>query len=319
MPIVASRYAPPFFLRSGHVQTVLGAVLPRRVNVAFVRERLELADGDFVDLDWLRAGHARLAILTHGLEGSSAATYIRGLAQTLTTAGWDALAWNFRGCSGEPNRLLRYYHAGDTGDLRAVIAHVAARYRNLALAGFSLGGNVTLKYLGEAPPHPAVRAAVAIDAAVDLQACVHRLDREAANWLYRRRFLRTLLARIEVKARQFPGQLDLTGLHAIRGIEEYDDRYAAPIHGFRGAADYYARSSARPFLPSIAVPTLLLNALDDPFLAPSCFPRAEAEASAHLHLETPAHGGHVGFLDFQNGTQPWCERRVVEFFREVAG
>ena len=317
MPLVASRFAPPFFLRSGHLQTVLGAVLPRRVDCAFTRERLELPDGDFVDLDWLRTGQPRLAILTHGLEGNTGATYIRGLARALADDGWDVLAWNFRGCSGEPNRLLRYYHAGDTGDLRAVIAH-ASGYARLAVVGFSLGGNVTLKYLGEEPPDARVVAGLAIDAAVDLQACVRRLDGEAANWLYRRRFLRTLLARMECKDRQFPGRLDLTGLHRIRGIEAYDDRYAGPIHGFRDAADYYAQSSARQFLSRIAVPTLLLNACDDPFLAPSCFPTAEAEASAFLHLEKPAWGGHVGFLDFANGTQPWCERRTVEFLRQAA-
>ncbi|MEQ1860837.1 MAG: alpha/beta fold hydrolase [Chthoniobacteraceae bacterium] len=295
------------------MQTLLPALLPRRIDCAFARERLELADGDFVDLDWLRAGHARVAILTHGLEGDTRANYIRGQARALADGGWDVLAWNFRGCSGVPNRLLRYYHAGDTGDLGAVVAHAAARYARIALVGFSLGGNVTLKYLGEAPPHPAVAAGVAIDAAVDLASCVRRLDRERANWLYRRHFLATLLDKIEAKARQFPGQLNLAGLHRIRGIEEYDDRYAAPIHGFRDAADYYARSSARQFLPRIAVPALLLNARDDPFLAPACFPESEAEQSAHLHLEAPAHGGHIGFLDLARGVQPWSERRVLEF------
>ncbi len=319
MPVLASRFSPPFILRSGHVQTILPALLPRRIDCAFTRERLELADGDFVDLDWLREGHARLAILTHGLEGDTRANYIRGQARALADGGWDVLAWNFRGCSGEPNRLLRYYHAGDTGDLRAVVAHAAARHARIALVGFSLGGNVTLKYLGEAAPHPAVIAGAAIDAAVDLASCARRLDRELANWIYRRHFLRTLIAKIETKARQFPGRLDLTGLHGLRGIEEYDDRYAAPIHGFRDAADYYARSSARQFLPRIGVPTLLLNARNDPFLAPSCFPFAEAEESEHLHLEAPAHGGHVGFLDLARGVRPWSERRVVEFLADVAG
>lgn len=319
MPVVVSQFKPPFFLRSAHAQTILPALLPRHIDCPFTRERLELADGDFVDLDWLCAGRSRLAILTHGLEGDTRAGYIRGQARALADAGWDVLAWNFRGCSGEPNRLLRYYHAGDTGDLGAIVIHAAKRYAHIALVGFSLGGNVTLKYLGEAPPHPAVIAGAAVDAAVDLAACVRRLDREFANLLYRRRFLRTLLQRIVVKHRQFPGQLDLTGLYDIRGIEHYDDRYAAPIHGFRDAADYYARSSSRQFLPRIAVPTLLLNARNDPFLTPSCFPEEEARQSAYLHLEAPAHGGHVGFLDLVQGVAPWSERRVVEFFREVSG
>lgn len=317
MPVVASRFSPPLLLRSGHLQTLLPALLPRRIECAFSRERLELADGDFIDLDWLRTGHARLAILTHGLEGDTSANYIRGQARALADAGWDVLAWNFRGCSGEQNRLFRYYHAGDTGDLRAVVAHAAAKYPRIALVGYSLGGNVTLKYLGEAPPHRAVVAGVAIDAAIDLAACVRRLDREAANWIYRRHFLRSLIEKIEAKARQFPGRIDLAGARGIRGVEEYDDRYAAPIHGFRDAEDYYAQSSSRQFLHRIGVPTLLLNARNDPFLAPSCFPVAEAEQSGHFFLEAPAHGGHVGFLDLARGVQPWSERRVVEFFAEV--
>jgi uncharacterized protein len=317
MPIVTSRFSAPWWLRNGHTQTILPALVTRTSPEKFERERLELADGDFLDLDWLRSGHARLAILTHGLEGSSRADYICGFAAALAAAGWDVLAWNFRGCSGEPNRLLRYYHAGDTGDLGRLIEHSAQRYSRIALVGFSLGGNVTLKYLGEAPPHASVNAAVAVSAAVDLAACVRRLDRRADNWLYRQRFLATLFSKIEQKARQFPGQLDLTGMRRIRGIEAYDERYAAPIHGFRDAEDYYARSSSRQFLSKISVPTLILSARNDPFLAPECFPESDAEANPQLFLEAPESGGHVGFLDLRRGVMPWSEWRVAEFLEQV--
>jgi uncharacterized protein len=317
MPVIASRFRAPWWLRNGHAQTILPALVTRASPGTFTRERLELPDGDFLDLDWLRGGQSRLAILTHGLEGSSRADYIRGFAAALAAAGWDVLAWNFRGCGGEPNRLLRYYHAGDTGDLSHLIEHSAREYPRIALLGFSLGGNVTLKYLGEAPPHPAVTAAVAVSAAVDLAACVRRLDRRADNWLYRQRFLATLFAKIEQKALQFPGKLDLTGLRRIRGIEAYDERYAAPIHGFRDAAEYYARSSSGQFLPRISVPTLILSARNDPFLAPECFPETEAEANPHLFLEVPQSGGHVGFLDLRRGVIPWSEWRVAEFLDQV--
>ncbi len=313
MPVLSSQFQSPRFLRNGHAQTILPVLFPRRIRLPMTRERLELPDGDFLDLDWARAGRPRLALLTHGLEGGSTQTYIRGLAATLLAAGWDVLAWNFRGCSGTPNRLLRAYHSGDTGDLGTVLAHAAPDYPAIALVGFSLGGNVVLKYLGEAPPHPAIVAGVAISAPIDLAACARQLDQRWSNRLYLRRFLVSLAGKIAVKARLFPGQLDATGVGRMRSFQEFDDRYTGPLHGFRDAADYWEKSSARQFLPRITLPTLLLQPQNDPFLAPSAYPWAEAEASAHLHLEAPESGGHVGFLDLTHGLQPWSERRIAEF------
>ena len=313
MPVLPSRFRPPSFLANGHAQTILPVLSPRRIVLPFTRARLELPDGDFLDLDWTRAGHDRLAILAHGLEGSSSQKYIRGMAQTLHAARWDVLAWNFRGCSGEPNRLPRAYHSGDTADLAAVIAHAAADYPRIALIGFSLGGNVTLKYLGEAPPHPAIVAAAAISVPLDLASSARKLDRQWSNRIYLRRFLIPLIAKIEAKARAFPGALNTDGLRAIRTFQEFDDRYTAPLHGFRDAEDYWKRASARQFLPRIALPTLILNARNDPFLTPDSFPFPEAEANPALFLETPESGGHAGFLDFAHGPQPWSERRVAEF------
>ena len=313
MPVIRSHFAPPPFLRNGHAQTILPVLLPRRIRVAVARERLELADGDFLDLDWSRTGRNRLAVLTHGLEGGSTQTYIRGMAAALVAAGWDVLAWNFCGCSGEPNRLLRAYHSGDTGDLTAVIGHAAAGYECVALVGFSLGGNVVLKYLGEAPAHPAVMAAVAISAPLDLAACARKLDRQWSNRIYLRRFLTSLVGKIEAKARLFPGHVDATGVRRMRSFQEFDDRYTGPLHGFRDAADYWTQASARQFLPQITLPTLLLSPRNDPFLAAEAYPWAEAEANPHLFLEAPESGGHVGFVDLRRGIQPWSERRVVEF------
>jgi predicted alpha/beta-fold hydrolase len=313
MPIIPSTFRAPFFLRNGHVQTIVPVLLPRRVRASFIRERLELADGDFIDLDWLRQGAQRLAILAHGLEGSSTQTYIRGMAATLAAAGWDSLAYNFRGCSGEPNRLPRAYHSGETGDLRAVIAHAAQDYSTLALIGFSLGGNVILKYLGEAPPHAGVRAAAAICAPIDLAACARQLDQHRSNRLYLRRFIVSLVEKIEAKSTLFPDIVDAADARELRTFQQFDDRFTGPMHGFRDADDYWTQSSARQFLPRIAVPTLLLQPRNDPFLAPEAYPWPEAEANPHLYLEAPDSGGHVGFLDLRNGLQPWSERRTTDF------
>jgi predicted alpha/beta-fold hydrolase len=318
MPVIAATYQAPPWLRSGHVQTVLPLFLPRRYLPWQERERLELPDGDFVDLHWRRGGFGRAAVLSHGLEGSARALYVRGMARTLAAAGWDVMAWNFRGCGSEPNRLPRSYHSGESEDLRQVVAHVANRYDQIVLVGFSLGGNITLKYLGEAPAHPAVRAAVAVSAPVDLASSARILDLAPGNRLYLRRFLKTLLVKTEAKARRFPERILAEQLRAIRTIREFDDRFTAPLHGFRDAEDYWARASSLPHLPRIGVPALLLNAQDDPLLTTPSYPVAVAEASAWLHLETPSHGGHVGFLDFAAGLTPWHERRVAHFLQERA-
>ncbi|MDB6119963.1 MAG: alpha/beta hydrolase, partial [Verrucomicrobiaceae bacterium] len=259
MPVIHSSFRPPLLLSNGHVQTILGAFV-RPAALAFTRERLELPDGDFLDLDWHRSKYKRLAILSHGLEGSSAAAYIKGTARALHAAGWDALAWNMRGCSGELNRLARSYHSGATEDLRAVIEHAAKRYQSIALVGFSLGGNVTLKYLGEAPPHPAISSAACVSVPVDLRASADALDQHFWNRLYLRRFLTTMVIKIQHKAKQFPGQITEVAPERVRTLREFDDLFTAPLHGFKDAEDYWAKCSSRQFLVNLTVPTLLINA-----------------------------------------------------------
>jgi predicted alpha/beta-fold hydrolase len=319
MPVVASAFHPPAYLRNGHLQTILPALFPRRLPLVYEPELLELPDGDFLNLDWARAGCERLAILSHGLESDSSAGYIRGMAAALNAAGWDALAWNFRSCGPQANRLLRSYHSGETGDLRAVVRHAGARYSQIALVGFSLGGNVTLKFLGEAKPPPEIVAAATVSVPVDLAASAKTLDGRRVNRIYVRRFLKTLVAKIEAKARRFPDQLDTTDIRRIASFQEFDDRYTSVLHDFRDAADYWAQSSSRQYLARIETPTLLVSARNDPFLAPTCFPFTEAEANPHFFLETPASGGHVGFVDRLGGTGPnWIERRVTAFLAEHA-
>ncbi len=320
MPLVTSTYHSPRLLRSGHVATILSSLLPAPAESWTRRDRLELADGDFLDVAWQQVQSSAyskrsrpLAILSHGLEGSLHSPYIRSMARTLGAAGWDVLAWNYRSCGGTPNRLLRSYHSGESGDLGHVIHHAALTHSNIALIGFSLGGNISLKYAGEALPHPYVRAAVAISAPVDLASSARALDHRRGNRLYLHRFLKTLLAKATAKAHQFPGSIDPARLTKIRTIRDFDEYVTAPLHGFAGAEDYWARASSLPHLTNIRVPALLLNAQNDPLLDRPSFPSAAALENHGFHLETPSHGGHVGFPDFRPSWQPWHERRMLEF------
>lgn len=311
-----STYRAPSWLPGGHVQTIYPALFRRIPAVASRSERLELADGDFIDLEWSGNSSPRLAILSHGLEADLKTVYIQGMAAALIRGGWDVLTWNFRGCGGEPNRLLRMYHSGATEDLQMVVSHVIANHPALSidLVGFSLGGNLTLKYLGESPAElpPRLHRAVTFSVPCDL-ACSSRQLSIPSNRIYMDRFLVAMRAKIRAKKALFPDQLDLTGLDRIRTFHEFDDRYTAPIHGFRDAADYWARNSSRQFLPHITLPTLLVNAANDPFLGPGCYPRDEAAGSGCFHFESPATGGHVGFPTFGNGGQYWSETRAVQF------
>lgn len=320
MPLISqSSFRPPVLLNNGHLQTIAPTLMKRALQAHYQRERISTPDGDFLDLDWSRAGAGRVAILSHGLEGSSDRWYMRGMAAALNRAGWDVIAWNYRGCSGESNRTLRFYHSGATEDLDIVVSHaLAGGYETIALVGFSLGGNITLKYLGERGSglHPAVAAGVAFSVPCDLRSSAYKLALRS-NRIYMNRFLITLREKVRQKMELLPGQIDDRGLEGVKSFLEFDDRYTAPIHGFRDAEDYWARSSSRPFLGAITVPALLVNAADDPFLAGPCYPLEEAKASDRFFLEIPSSGGHVGFIDAHAASRFWMERRAVEFLEEV--
>ncbi len=320
MPLLTSSYRAPGWLGGGHAQTILPVLLPRRRRRLVEHERLRLPDGDFVSLFWHRQGSSRLALLCHGLEGSADAVYVRGMTATLAAEGWDVLAWNYRGCGGVENDLARSYHSGESADLRSVVSHAAQTHDRIALVGFSLGGNISFKYLGEAPPHPAVRSAVALSSPVDLASSARVLDEVPGNRLYLCRFLKSLKDKTLAKASRFPELRERLaghdGIDAVTTIREFDERITAPLHGFHDADDYWARASSLPWLPRIALPCLLLSARNDPLLAPPSFPEAVAAQSPHLHLECPDQGGHVGFIDFQAGLQPWSERRIAAFLNE---
>ncbi|TGD83057.1 YheT family hydrolase [Hymenobacter wooponensis] len=321
MPLVAnSSYQPPFYLFNGHLQTIVPSLWRTVPDVRYQRERIETNDGDFLDLDWSRqpADQASdgLAIVSHGLEGDASRPYVRGMVRALNQAGLDALAWNYRSCSGEMNRLLRSYHLGDTDDLDFVVRYALStgRYRRVYLTGFSAGGNVTLKYLGEKPervPQEVKRAAV-FSVPTDLKASSYQIARPE-NRIYQRRFLKSLRAKMRQKAELLPGQVDLHNLDQLQDFPQFDERFTAPMHGFKSADDYYEHSSSGRYLSNIQVPTLLVNAQNDPFLSPTCFPRDVAAKSPYVFLETPSDGGHVGFAEGTPDGAYYSERRAVQF------
>ena len=316
MDIDLPPYRPPLWLRSGHLQTVLPSLLRRVDGVDYARERLELADGDFVDLDWTGPASDRVAVVAHGLEGSADRAYVRGLARELARRGWRVCAWNLRGCSGEPNRLLRSYHSGATDDLDAVVQHVLRDHQAVAVVGFSLGGNLTLRWLGEQGEAVDARVVggVGISVPVDLAASSETMDAWSRR-IYMLRFLRSLREKLVEKAGRFPDAPDPAPTAGMTSFREFDAHFTAPVHGFESAQDYWARASALPVLPDVRVPTLLASALDDPFLAPTCYPYDVARANPHLTLATPAWGGHVGFV--QRHAPFWSES-VAGLFLDAA-
>jgi len=327
MPVLpAPDYRPCLPFRFGNVSTLYPSLL-RTAPILPEPEtgRIELDDGDFLDYDLHRpqTGESRgLVVISHGLEGNARRKYVLGMARMATGLGFDAACWSQRGCSGEPNRLERSYHSGETGDLHAVLIHCleAGGYGTAALIGFSMGGNQILKYLGEDPARvpDAVKAAAVFSVPCDLDGC-ERVLALPSRRLYFTYFMRGLSRKVRDKAAMFPDRVDTVLLKDIRTLRDFDDRFTAPANGFRDGADYYARSSCLQFLPEIKVPALVVNALDDPFMSPSCYPVDQAGANPNLFLEMPDFGGHVGFVLTGNGNVYWSEKRAEAFLAQVSG
>jgi len=309
-------YKAPYFFRNGHLQSIYPSLF-RKLNDHFmVRERIELDDGDFLDIDWCRNDSRRLVIISHGLEGHSRRPYVLGMAKAVVDNGWDALAWNFRSCGGSMNRNLRFYHSGATEDLHRVIDYAAESgcYDEIALVGFSMGGNLSLVYLGQEKPKPnsIVKKTVVYSVPCDLSASAEQLTKPQ-NTIYMKRFLKDLKSKMQEKEKIFPREVDLTGYDEIKNFRQFDDRYTAPIHGFKDADHYWAQCSSRRYIRNIKIPTLIVNAKDDPFLSEACYPHDEVDANKHVKLETPATGGHVGFVSFNKSNLYWSEQRAIAF------
>jgi hypothetical protein len=317
----ARPYRAPWWLRGAHLQTVYAALRPAP-RVRFERERWDAPDGDFVDVDWAGdAGAARLLVVFHGLEGSSASHYARAFAAHATALGWACAVPHFRGCSGEPNRLPRAYHSGDSAEIDWLLRRFAERRpaARRCAAGVSLGGNALLKWLGERGGDAAavITRAVAVSAPLDLTAAGNALDRGVNRRLYGRRFLATLKPKALAKFSRFPQLLahliDEDAVRASATLRAFDDAVTAPLHGFRGTDDYWARASAKPWLAGIAIPTLVLNARNDPFLPAAALP-AEHQVAPSVVLDFPAEGGHAGFVSGTfPGSQRWLSGHILEF------
>lgn len=318
MPLSPCDYRAPWWLPGGHLQTLIPRYV-RRLALTGEPIEIELKDDDVLygELHRSATPEAPLLILSHGLEGSARSGYILGATRAALAEGWSVLAWNLRSCGDRLNRTPRIYHSGCSDDLDQVIGWAEREgFRRIRLAGFSLGGNVTLKWLGEQGEQAfsrGVERAVAASVPLDLLACVRTLERPT-NWLYHKHFVRSMKRRLLVKAAQFPGHFDLARLKRLRTLWQLDEHYTAPLNGFRDAADYYARCSGRFFLSGIRVPTLLVTARNDPFFDHTCFPVEEAERHPHFAFEAPATGGHVGF--WQGPGTWWLERRLI---RHLAG
>ena len=317
MPLIkkSSYRARPFYLFTPHMETIVPSAFRKVSLLPYERERITTQDNDFLDLDWIRNGNSQLVIISHGLEGSSDRAYMKGMAGIFARNQWDVLAWNCRSCSGEMNRGKRMYHHGVSDDLQQVVAHALAAgiYDKVFLVGFSMGGSITLKYLGENSknlPKEVFRAAV-FSVPCDLGGSARELSKKG-NSFYRRRFLKKLGRKIEAKALQMPGLLNVEGYENIQHFADFDNRFTAPLHGFKDADDFYFHASANNYLPSIKVPTLLVNAKNDPMLPESCYPVEIAEGHPFVYLEMPEKGGHVGFSVVGSKTT-WAEKRAFEF------
>lgn len=319
MPLIASEYQAPCWMPGGDLQSAWPHWYCAPPDYGYQRTRIHTLDDDFLDLDVMGQGARRVGIVTHGLEGNSRRWYVRAQVRALLTSGYDAIAWNMRGCSGEPNRKVFYYHGGATYDLETVIQYALNEfvYQEVVLIGFSLGGNVVLRYLGEQAERldSRIRKGMAYSVPTDFSSGARQME-HWRRYPYMRMFLKSLREKVQYKARVFPDQVPLEGLAAMRTFREFDGRYIAPYFGFTSAEHYWTSVSSRPLLPQIAIPTLLVNALNDPFLAPACFPIPEAEASPHFYLEMPETGGHCGFPVVGKTTETYAETCTIRFLRE---
>jgi predicted alpha/beta-fold hydrolase len=308
-------YAAPAWLPGGNLQTIYAAMLKPAPH-ALRRERWDTPDGDFIDVDWLDGDASRpLVVLFHGLEGSSRSHYARALARALAARGWRGAFPHFRGCSGEINRLPRAYHSGDAAE----IAWILARMRKVAGAaplfamGVSLGGNALLKCLGDAGAAGPADAAAAVSAPLDLMGAGDALGR-GFNLVYTRMFLATMKKKTLAKLARFPHMVDRGAMLASRTLRDFDNAVTAPLHGYRDTDDYWTRASSKPGLRNIRVPTLVLNARNDPFLPAHYLPTVH-DVSDRVRLDFPRHGGHVGFARGPYpGNLDWLPQRILEFF-----
>lgn len=281
MPIIDSTYKPPLFFRNGFISTVYSGLIRRVRGLKQKRERISLSDNDFLDLDWSYSEKQsnKVIVLLHGLEGNAQRPYMTGVAKLFNESSVDAVSVNFRGCSGEPNLKYHSYHSGATGDLVDIVKHLIhdKKYSNIYFHGISLGANMILKYIGErndVPPE--IKGVVAVSAPCDLNGSCIELH-SFKNKLYHDRFKKHLLDRLKLKLAQYTDRLSIKEVNSIKTLKDFDNIYTSRAHGFNDALDYYKKCSSLQFLENIKTPTLIINALNDSFLSPECYPVKEAK------------------------------------------
>lgn len=310
------KYNRPFFFFNAHVETIFPSLLRTITLQPYQRERIATPDNDFLDLDWLKQRSSDLVIISHGLEGNTQRAYIKGMARALYQQGYDILAWNYRGCSEEMNKAVRFYHSGATDDLSTVIdhAHSLGQYKQIYLVGFSLGGNLTLKYLGENRTRPeSIKKSITFSVPLDLHTSCEKISRPS-NWIYSQRFLKSLRKKVIDKSK-IMREIDIRGLAKVKTLREFDDHFTGPIHGFKDALDYYHQCSAIRFIEQISIPTLIISAANDPFLSPECYPHQMVMNHPNVSFESPDYGGHVGFTQFSKNGLYWSEQRAIDFLK----
>ncbi|WP_421765237.1 YheT family hydrolase [Ekhidna sp.] len=295
MPIIKSKYHKrPWYFINGHFETIIPSLFYEVEGIDYDRERLELDDGDFLDLDWINKDNTRLIILSHGLEGSSDRHYIKRPAEYFSRQGWDILAWNNRSCSGEMNRLPRFYHHGATEDIAAVIDHgLSHGYEEIVLIGYSMGGGMQQKYLGERAPDERIKGAISFSVPCNVQNSAEML-RKGASRIYEKRFVKRLKEKILTKAEVV--DMDVSGIKDVKNFRQLDEQFTLKVHReYSSADDFYNKITSDQYLPNIKIPLLIVNAINDPMLGDKCYPIDLAENSDNIYLEMPEKGGHVGF------------------------
>ncbi len=314
MPIITSKFRPAWWLRGAHAQTLWSVFLRPKPTLSVERQRVELSDGDFIDLAWFGPKTGKTVLLLHGLEGGMESHYIGGVMKELSRRGYRACLMHFRGCSQEPNRLPQSYHSGLSSDPRLILKYLREDMGIdvYAAIGFSLGGNVLLKWLGEEGAQATLQRAAVMSVPFRLDEAARRMSLGFSR-VYQRFLVADLKQSYKDKCALVSSPLHVD-VDTLNTFLEFDEHITAPLHDYRGADDYYTRASSRQFIPHIRVPTLILHALDDPFMFSHTAP-TEEELSEDVWLELPARGGHVGFI---SGSIPgvaeyWGEKRVAEW------